>query len=115
MSVQRIGTTPRYSDVVIHGGVAYLVEVPSSDDTDIVTQTRELLASLDASLERAGSDRSRLLMATVYLTDLADYDAMNALWDAWIPGGSAPARACVRVAGLARPGWKIEIAATAAI
>ena len=112
---RRIGTTARFSDIVIHGEVAYIVEVPGSSDADIATQTRELLDRLDALLMRAGSGRHLILMATIYLTDLADYDTMNALWDAWIPKGSAPSRACVQVAGLAQPGLKIEIALTAAL
>lgn len=115
MTIERHGTTARYSDIVVHNGTAYIVEVPATDDTDITTQTRETLASLEASLLRAGSSKDRLLMATIYLTDLADYAAMNAIWDDWLPPDSAPSRACVKVAGLAHPGWRIEIAATAAV
>ena len=115
MSIQRIGTTARYSDIVIHNGTAWIVEVPASENTDAGTQTREILASLDRLLEQAGSGRDRLLMATIYLTDLADYDAMNAVWDAWVPAGTAPSRACVQVAGLARAGWRVEIAVVAAV
>lgn len=114
MNIQRHGTTARFSDVVVHNGVAYIVEVPASEDTDITTQTREVLDSLDRLLATAGSGRDRILMATIYLTDLDDYAAMNAVWDAWLPPGSAPSRACVKVAGLARSGWRIEIALTAA-
>ncbi|HRP96707.1 MAG TPA: RidA family protein [Rhodocyclaceae bacterium] len=114
MKIQRHGTTARFSDVVVHNGVAYIVEVPASEDTDITTQTREVLDSLDRLLATAGSGRDRILMATIYLTDLDDYAAMNAVWDAWLPPGSAPSRACVKVAGLARPGWRIEIALTSA-
>lgn len=115
MTIERHGTTARYSDIVVHNRIAYIVEVPSTDDTDIAVQTGEVLASLEASLRRAGSGKDRLLMATIYLTDLGDYAAMNAVWDAWLPSGSAPSRACVKVAGLARPGWRIEIATTAAV
>ncbi len=114
MSLQRFGTTRRYSDLVIHNGVLHTVEVPTSDAADIASQTREVLAGLDRLLAQGGSDRSRLLMATIYLTDMADYAAMNALWDAWLPQGSAPCRACVQVAALAQPGWRIEIALSAA-
>lgn len=114
MNIQRHGTTARFSDVVVHNGVAWIVEVPASEDTDITTQTREVLDRLDRLLATAGSGRDRILMATIYLTDLDDYAAMNAVWDAWLPPGSAPSRACVKVAGLARPGWRIEIALTAA-
>jgi enamine deaminase RidA (YjgF/YER057c/UK114 family) len=115
MNIERHGTTARYSDIVIHNGSAWIVEVPASEHADAATQTREILASLDGLLARAGSARDRLLSATIYLTDLADYDAMNAVWDAWIPAGSAPSRACMQVAGLARPGWRVEIAVVAAV
>jgi len=114
MSLQRIGTTRRYSDLVIHNGVLHTVEVPASDATDIVSQTRAVLAGLDRLLAQGGTDRSKLLMATIYLTDMADYAAVNALWDEWLPEGSAPCRACVQVAALAQPDWRIEIALTAA-
>lgn len=115
MNIERHGTTTRFSDIVVHNGTAYIVEVPTSTDTDIATQTAEILASLDRLLATAGSSSARILMATIYLTDFADYDAMNAVWDAWLPSGTAPARACVRVAALARAGWRIEIALTAAV
>ncbi|AYH45817.1 RidA family protein [Azoarcus sp. DN11] len=114
MNIQRHGTTARYSDIVIHNGTAWIVEVPASEDADAATQTREILASLDRLLAQAGSARDRLLSATIYLTDMADYDAMNAAWDAWLPAGTAPSRACVQVAALARPGWRVEIALVAA-
>jgi enamine deaminase RidA (YjgF/YER057c/UK114 family) len=115
MHIQRHGTTARYSDIVVHNGTAWIVEVPATEGADAATQTREILDSLDSLLARAGSGRERLLMATIYLTDLADYDAMNAVWDAWLPAGTAPSRACVQVAGLARAGWRIEIAIVAAV
>ncbi len=113
-TIDRRGASARYADAVIHNGVIYLVEVPSTTTGDIAQQTQEVLASLARQLEALGSDRSRILMATIYLTDLADCDAMNAVWEAWLPPGSAPARACVKVAGLVQPGWRIEIALTAA-
>ena len=69
---------------------------------------------IERQLKKLGSAPSRILMATIYLTDLADCEAMNAVWDAWVPPGSAPARACVKVAGLVDPGWRIEIALSAA-
>lgn len=113
--IDRRGTTARYSDAVIHNGVAYIVEVPATTDSGIGQQTTEVLDSLERQLAAVGSDKSRILMATVYLTDLADCDAMNRAWDAWLPPRSAPSRACVQVAGLAHPGWRIEIALSAAI
>lgn len=114
MNIQRHGTTVRFSDSVVHQGTVYLVEVPSNLDGDITAQTQNMLASVDTLLAQAGSDKSRILMATLYLPDMADYDGMNAVWDAWLPEGCAPARACVR-AGLAHPGYRVEIALTAAV
>jgi enamine deaminase RidA (YjgF/YER057c/UK114 family) len=114
MQIQRHGTTRRYSDSVVHNGAVYLVEVPSNLDADITAQTANLLAGIDRLLEQVGSDRSRLLMVTIYLADMADYDAMNAVWDAWVPDGHAPTRACVQ-ARLANPGFRVEMAVTAAV
>jgi enamine deaminase RidA (YjgF/YER057c/UK114 family) len=102
-----------FSDSVVHNGTVYLVEVPTNLDADITGQTENLLASIERLLAQAGSDKSRLLMATIYLADMADYSAMNAVWDAWLPEGSAPARACVQ-ARLANPGFRVEIVLTAA-
>lgn len=113
MSIQRHGTTRRYSDSVVHHGTVYLVEVPSNLDAGIGEQTADLLAGVDRLLAEAGSDRRHLLMATLYLADMADYDAMNAVWDAWVPEGCAPVRACVQ-ARLAKPEYRVEIALTAA-
>ena len=113
MQIQRHGSTRRYSDSVVHNGTVYLVEVPSNLDADITGQTENLLASIERLLAQAGSDKSRLLMATIYLADMADYSAMNAVWDAWLPEGSAPARACVQ-ARLANPEFRVEIVLTAA-
>jgi enamine deaminase RidA (YjgF/YER057c/UK114 family) len=113
MQIQRHGSTRRYSDSVVHNGTVYLVEVPSNLDADITAQTENLLASVERLLAQAGSDKSRLLMATIYLADMADYRAMNAVWDAWLPEGSAPARACVQ-ARLANPEFRVEIVLTAA-
>lgn len=114
MQIQRHGTTRRYSDSVVHNGTVYLVEVPSNLDGDATAQTKNLLASIDRLLEQAGSDRSKLLMVTIYLADMADYDAMNAVWDAWVPEGHAPTRACVQ-ARLANPGFRVEMVVTAAV
>ena len=113
MNIERHGTTRRYSDVVTHGNTVYLVEVAQSLDADITTQTREVLASIEALLLKAGSDKTRLLQVTLYLPDMADYAAMNAVWDDWVPEGTAPARACIQ-AGLAKPGYRIEAVVIAA-
>lgn len=114
MDIQRIGVTPRYADAVIHGGVVHAVEVPPSEEGDISSQTRGLLDTLARTLESAGTSKARLLTATIYLTDMADYDGFNAVWDAWLPPGCAPSRACVKVAGLARAGWRVEVVVSAA-
>lgn len=113
MPIERFGTTRRYSDIVVHNQTVYLVEVPQTLDADITTQTREVLASVEQLLTRAGSDKSRLLQVTLYLRDMADYAAMNAVWDDWVPENTAPSRACIQ-AGLANSGWRIEAVVTAA-
>lgn len=114
MSIQRYGTTVRYSDSVVHAGTVYLVEVPSNLDAAVSAQTADVLASVERLLTQAGSSKSHLLMVTIYLADMADYDAMNAVWDAWVPAGCAPARACVQ-ARLARPEYRVEVVLTAAL
>lgn len=113
MSIERHGTTQRYSDVVAHGGTVYLVEVPQTLEADIIAQTQEVLASIETLLARVGSDKSRLLQVTLYLQNMADYDAVNAVWDHWVPAGTAPARACIE-ARLANPGYRIEAVVIAA-
>lgn len=113
MNIERHGTTQRFSDVVAHGNTVYLVEVPGNLDADITAQTENLLASVERLLAQAGSDKSRLLQATLYLQDMTDYAAMNAVWDAWVPAGTAPVRACIE-ARLADPRYKVEIVLTAA-
>ncbi len=112
MPIERRGTTPRYSDLVAFGPMVYLVEVPASTDADIAVQTREVLESIEFQLAYAGSSKSNLLMVTIYLRDMADYAAMNAVWDAWVPPGTAPARACVE-AKLAHADYRVEMAVTA--
>lgn len=114
MTITRLNPGPRYSDAVSHQGVAYLVEVPATESTDFAEQMSSLLECLDASLARVGSSKTALLMATIYLCDMADYTAMNSAWEAWLPAGCAPSRACVQVVRLAQPGWRVEVAASAA-
>lgn len=113
--IQRAGTTRRYSDFCVHEGVVHCVEVPPDETADVTTQTAQMLASLERYLIAAGSGKDRLLMATLYLVDMADYDAVNAVWDAWVPEGTAPCRACVQVLRLASPGWRVEVAVQAAL
>ena len=113
-TIQRIGTTRRFSDAVVHQGTVYVVEVPSNTTEGITEQTLNMLASVERLLAGAGSDKTCLLQVTIYLSDMADYDAMNAVWDAWVPEGTAPVRACVQ-ARLANPGYKVEIVLVAAV
>lgn len=111
--IQRIGTTRRFSDAVIHNGCVYIVEVPSNLDGDIVAQTQNVLASIDRLLTNAGSSPAHLLQVTIYLRDMVDYDGMNTVWDQWVPDGTAPVRACIQ-AILAKPEYRVEMVLTAA-
>lgn len=112
--INRFDVGPRMSEMTVHNGVAYLAGQVADDATqDIAGQTRQVLAAIDALLERAGSDKGRILRAQIFLVDLADFAAMNAVWEAWVVPGQTPARATVQAA-LARPEWKIEIVVTAA-
>ena len=113
-SIQRLHPAARYSEVAIHNGTVYLAgQVPADATEDIVGQTRQVLAAVDRLLAEAGSDKTRILRAQVFLADLADYAGMNAAWDAWVPAGAAPPRATVE-ARLARPEWRVEVVVTAA-
>ncbi|MEY4753809.1 MAG: hypothetical protein RJA44_1484 [Pseudomonadota bacterium] len=113
--LQRFDVGSRLSEMAVWNGVAYLAgQVPDDASLDIRGQTAQVLAMIDRLLERAGTDRSRLLMVQIFLADLADFDGMNEVWDAWVAPGNAPPRATVQAA-LARPQWKIEIVVTAAV
>lgn len=113
--MQRFHVGERYSEMAVFQNVAYLSgQVPSDATQDITGQTRQVLAMVDQLLAEAGTDNTHPLMAQIYLADLVDYDAMNAVWDAWVPRGHAPPRATVQ-ARLAWPEWKIEIVVTAAV
>lgn len=112
--IQRLNPSARYADATVFHGVVHAVEVPFGEDGDIASQTASMLAQLEKTLEAVGSGKDRLLMATIYLVDMADYDGMNAAWEEWLPFGCAPSRACVQVARLAHAGWRVEIAVTAA-
>lgn len=103
------------SEMTIHNGVAYLAgQVAEDPNADIVGQTTQVLHAIDALLQRAASDKTRILRAEIYLADMADFAGMNEAWASWVPPGATPARATVR-ATLARPEWKIEIVITAAV
>lgn len=113
--IERFDVGPRLSEMAVHNGTVYLAgQVPDDASQDIGGQTRQVLAAIDALLTRAGSDKTRILMAQIFLADLADFEGMNAAWDAWVAAGHAPPRATVQ-ARLARPEWKLEIVVTAAV
>lgn len=113
--IQRFDVGARLSEMAVHNGVAYLAgQVPEDATADITGQTAQVLAAIDTLLARAGSDKSKILMAQIFITDLKDFPGMNAAWDAWVAAGNAPPRATV-VAQLARPEWKVEIVVKAAV
>jgi enamine deaminase RidA (YjgF/YER057c/UK114 family) len=113
--IQRSDVGTRMSEMAVHNGVAYLAGLVASDATlDAQGQTANVLAQVDALLARAGTDKSRILMAQIFLADVADFAAMNAAWDAWVAPGHAPPRATVE-ARLAKPEWKVEIVVKAAV
>ncbi len=113
--VQRFDVGTRLSEMAVHNGVCYLAgQVAADCEQDISGQMRQVLGCVDALLSRAGTSKAKILMCQVFLADLADFAAMNAVWDAWVPPGHAPPRATVQAA-LARPGWKVELVVTAAL
>ncbi|WP_323035299.1 RidA family protein [Pararhodobacter sp.] len=111
--IERKHTTARMSRIVKHNGIVYLCGQVGSGD-DVTAQTHDCLARVDALLAEAGSSREHILQAIVWLRDMADFSAMNAVWDAWVPEGHAPARACGE-ARMASEGLKVEIIITAAV
>ena len=114
MSIKRIEVGPRMSSAVVHGDTVYLAGVVADDPSqDITGQTKQVLAELDRVLALAGSDKTKILKANIYLPDIKDFAAMNAVWDAWVPAGNTPARATVE-AKLATPAYKVEIMVVAA-
>lgn len=114
-SVQRFHVGPRMSETAVHQGVVYLAgQVADDASQDITGQTRQVLAAVDRLLTEAGSSKSHILRAQIFIVDLAEFDAMNAVWEAWVVPGHTPPRATVQ-ANLAKPGWKIEVVVTAAV
>ncbi|MDH4105683.1 MAG: RidA family protein [Gammaproteobacteria bacterium] len=115
MSIKRFETGPRMSQAVVHGNTVYLAGQVADDPTaDVRGQTVQVLASIDRLLAAAGTDKTRILSATIYLADIGTFAQMNAAWDAWVPQGHTPARATVE-ARLAAPQYKVEIQVLAAI
>jgi len=114
MSIERIQTGKRMSQIVIHGDTVYLAgQVADNTTASVGEQTQNTLAKIESLLATAGTDKSKILSATVYLPNIADFAAMNEVWDAWVSPGQAPARACVE-ARLAVPDLRVEISVVAA-
>ncbi|MFN7571238.1 MAG: RidA family protein [Betaproteobacteria bacterium] len=115
MEIQRLQVGPRMSQAVVHGGSVYLAgQVADDPSQDVAGQTRQVLAAIDALLAQAGTDKTRILRAEIFLAEIATFAQMNSVWDAWVPAGHTPARATVE-AKLAGPQWKVEIVVTAAL
>ena len=110
--IERMDVGQRMSKIVKHNGTVYLCG-QVGEGASVAAQTRDCLERVDALLARAGSSRERILQAIVWLADMSDFAEMNEVWDAWVPEGDAPARACGE-ARLARPELRVEIIVTAA-
>ncbi|QLE87164.1 MULTISPECIES: RidA family protein [Shewanella] len=114
MSIERLETGKRMSRIVKHNGTIYLCgQVCADAEQGITEQTQTMLDKVDALLLQAGSDREHMLSATIYIKDMQYFAEMNAVWDAWVPEGHAPARACVE-AKMARDALLVEISVVAA-
>jgi enamine deaminase RidA (YjgF/YER057c/UK114 family) len=115
MTIQRFDTGPRMSQVVVHDNTVYLAGVVANKAAgeSVTKQTQEVLSIIDGHLAKAGSDKSKLLTATIYLTDMKNFAEMNAVWDGWVAAGNTPARATVE-AKLAGPQYLVEIMVIAA-
>ena len=113
MSIERIGSGPRMSQAVIHGNTVYLAGQVGAPGESVTAQTKAVLASVEALLAQAGSDKSKILSATIWLADMADFAEMNAVWDVWVDGKDAPARATGE-AKLATADYKVEVIVVAA-
>lgn len=112
--IRRITSGPRMSQAVVHNGVVWLAGQVGAPGADVTTQTRAVLAQIDDLLAQAGSSKARLLQATIWLADMADFAEMNAVWDAWVDPQNTPARATGE-SSLATPDYKVEIIITAAV
>jgi enamine deaminase RidA (YjgF/YER057c/UK114 family) len=113
MTIQRIDPGPRMSQAVVHGDTVYLAGQVGAPGESVTAQTEAVLAAIDSLLARAGSDKSKILSATIWLADMADFAEMNAVWDRWVDGRDPPARATGE-AKLAGPDYKVEIIVVAA-
>lgn len=115
MKIERHDVGPRMSKCVVHGDTVYLAGIVANEPKGKSTtdQTKDILAQIDNSLAKAGTDKTKLLTANIWITDMANFADMNAVWDAWVSPGNTPARATVE-AGLATPDYKVEIMVVAA-
>ncbi|MFK0569486.1 RidA family protein [Endozoicomonas sp.] len=114
MNIHRINPCKRWSDITVFNGIAHFVEVADSDTSeDIKGQANQIFSQAELALEKIGSDRSRILSVTIYLTDFANLPALNEVRDEWFPEGCAPSRACVK-AELADAEYRVEMAFVAA-
>jgi len=117
MTIERRHVGKRMSQLVINraSGTAYLAgQVADDPSADVSGQTRQVLAQIDGLLIEAGCDKTKILSATIYLPDMGDFAAMNAVWEKWAPEGQTPARATV-AARLARDDYRVEIQVVAAV
>lgn len=115
MTIERNHTNQRMSQCVVHGDTVYLAGqvAQGADGLSTADQTAKILEQIDTLLAEVGSDKTKLLSATIWLVDMADFQAVNGEWDAWVPAGHAPARACVE-SKLAAPQYTVEIGIIAA-
>jgi enamine deaminase RidA (YjgF/YER057c/UK114 family) len=115
MSIQRIQAGPRMSKAVVHDNTVYLAGIVANEPKgkSVTEQAKDILAQIDGFLEQAGTDKSKLLSANIWVNSMSDFAEMNAVWDAWVSPGNAPARATVE-AKLASPDYKLEIMVEAA-
>ena len=114
MTIDRKHVGPRLSQVVIHEDTVYLAGIVADHPIpDAAAQTGQILDKIDQYLRQAGTDKSKILTATIWLANMRDYDEMNSVWDQWVPAGKTPARACVE-AKLARPENLVEMRVVAA-
>ena len=114
MTIQRLNPAPRWSDATVYNGIGHFVEVPNDTTRAIDDQIAQILSQAEATLHAIGSDKSRLLSATIYITCKENVLAFNQAWEAWLPNDCAPSRACVKVE-LLDPAMLIEIAFVAAV
>ncbi|MCR9177154.1 MAG: RidA family protein [Alphaproteobacteria bacterium] len=116
MSIQRMHTNSRMSQVVVHNETVYLAGQVAQDapGKSVSEQTKNILDRIDGLLADAGTDKTKILSATIWINTMADFAEMNAVWDAWVAEGHAPARACVESPKLARPDFTVEIGVIAA-